>query len=83
MYLWHMDVLGLRVESELQLPAYTTAAATPDLSRICDLRRTLWQCQILNPLSKARDQTHILMDTSQVLDLLSHEGKSCIVSFER
>ena len=25
-----------------------------------------WQCQILNPLSKARDQTCILMDTSQI-----------------
>ena len=25
-----------------------------------------WQCQILNPLSKARDRTHIIMDTSQV-----------------
>ena len=29
-----------------------------------------------NPLSEARDQTHILMDTSQVLNLLSLSGKS-------
>ena len=28
--------------------------------------------QILNPLSKARNQTHILMDTSRVLNPLSH-----------
>ena len=28
--LGHMEVLSLRAESELQLPAYTTAAATPD-----------------------------------------------------
>ena len=44
-------VPGLRVELELQLPAYTTdtAIATPDLSRICDLNRSLWQCQILKP----------------------------------
>ena len=26
----------------------------------------LWQRQILNPMSKARDQTHVLMDASQV-----------------
>ena len=27
--------------------------------------RSSWQCLILNPLSEARDRTHILMDTSQ------------------
>ena len=27
---------------------------------------SLWQHQMLNPLSEARDQTHILLDTSQV-----------------
>ena len=31
---------------------------------------------ILNPLSQARDQTHVLMDTSRVLNLLSHNGNS-------
>ena len=55
-----MEVPELRVESELRLPAYTTA--TPDLSHICDLCCTLRQRQILNPLSEARDQTHIFMD---------------------
>ena len=45
----------LGVESEVQLPAYTTTTATPDLSRICDLHHRLQQCQILNPLSKTRD----------------------------
>ena len=34
---WHMEVPRLRVESELQLLAYTTATAMPDLSHICDL----------------------------------------------
>ena len=43
--------------------AYTTATATQDLSHICDLYRNLGQQGILNPLSEARDQTHILMDT--------------------
>ena len=31
-HLWHMEVLRLGVELELQLPAYTTATATPDVS---------------------------------------------------
>ena len=35
--LWHMEVPTLGVESELQLPSYTTATATPDLSCVCDL----------------------------------------------
>ena len=29
-------------------------------SQICDLHHNLWQYQILNPLSKAKDQTCIL-----------------------
>ena len=44
------------------------------LSCICSIHHSLWQCQILNPLSKARDRTHILMATSQVLNLLNHNG---------
>ena len=54
---WHMEVLKLGVESKLQLPAYTTAAATPDPSHICDLYCSSQQCQILNPLRKARGHT--------------------------
>ena len=58
----HMEVPGPGVESEPQLQAYTTATSTPDLSCICDLGHSLQQCWILNPLSKARDQIHILTD---------------------
>ena len=38
-YLQHMEVPGLGVETELQLQAYATATATatPDPSRFCDL----------------------------------------------
>ena len=50
-----------RAELELQLPAYTTATATLDLRCSCDLHCSLWQCWILNPLSKTRDWIHILM----------------------
>ena len=71
-----MEVPRLRVKLELQLPTYATASATPDLSHICNLCRSLQQRQILNPLSKARDWTHILMDTGQVPNPLSHNGNS-------
>ena len=54
------------VEVELQLPAYATATAMRDPSCICNLHHSSQQHWILNPLSDARDQTHVLMDTSQV-----------------
>ena len=64
---WHMEVPRLGVESKLQLLAYTTAtAATWDSGHVCNLQHSSWQRQILNPLSKARDQTHIVMDPSRV-----------------
>ena len=43
--------------------AYATATATPDPSRICNLRHSLRQYWILNQLSKASNGTHILTDT--------------------
>ena len=71
-----MDVLGLAVGSELQLPAYSRATVAGDPSRVCDLHHSSQQRQSLNPRSEARDGTHILMDTSQVLNSLSHGGNS-------
>ena len=65
-YPWHMEVPRLGVKWKLQLPAYTIATAMPDLSRVYDLHHSSWQCWILNPLIQARDQTYILMDTSQI-----------------
>ena len=62
--LQHVEVPRLVVELELQLPAYTTATAMPDLSSIFDLHHSSRQCQILSPLSEARDQ--MLTDASQV-----------------
>ena len=55
---------AIGVESELQLLAFATAMK--DLSHVCNLHHRSQQYQILNPLSRARDQTHILTDTSQV-----------------
>ena len=52
-----MEVPRLGVESELQLAAYTTATAMPDLSCVCDLCLGSRQRQILNPLSEAKDGT--------------------------
>ena len=61
-----MEVPRLGVELELQLPAYTTAIATPDPSGVYDLHHSSWQRQILNPLSEAWDGTGVLMDASQI-----------------
>ena len=71
-----MAVPRLGVKWELQLLAYTTVTAMPELSHICDLYHSSWQFQILNPLSEDRNQSHILMDTSQVCNLLSHNRNS-------
>ena len=65
-HLRHMEVPRLGVESELQLPAYITATAMWDLSHVCNLHYSSWPCQILNPLSDAKDGTHILIHISQV-----------------
>ena len=63
-YTWHIEGPRLGVKMELQ--------------QAC-LHCSSQQCQILNPWSKARNGTCILMDTSWVLNLLRHNGNS--VSF--
>ena len=65
-HLQHMEVPRLGVKLEIQVAAYMTALAMWDPSHIWDLQHSSQQCQIPNPLSKVRDQTHVLMDTSQV-----------------
>ena len=61
-----MEVPRLGVEPELQLPACAIATATWDQSLICNLYYSSWSLWLLNPLSEARDWTHILMDTSRI-----------------
>ena len=46
--------------------AYTIATAMQDPSHVCNLHHCSGQCQILNPLSEARDRTHNLMALSQI-----------------
>ena len=41
-----MEILGLGVELELQLPACTTATTMSDLSHVCDLDHSSQQHQI-------------------------------------
>ena len=55
-------------ESELKLPSYTTATATPDLSHVCHLQlmATLDPEPDPWPICEARDGTCVLMDTSQI-----------------
>ena len=56
LHLQHMEGPRVEVEMELQLPSWATAQ----------------QRQILNPLGEARDRSHVVMDTSQVHNLVSH-----------
>ena len=51
-------------------------AATWDLSCVCAICHSSWQCWILNPLNGARGRTSILTDTSRVHCPLSHSGNS-------
>ena len=61
-----MEVPRLGVESELPVLPCATATAKQKLSLICSLHHSSWRRRILNPLSEARDQTRILMDTIRV-----------------
>ena len=60
-HLRQMEVPRLGVEMELQLLAYATVTAMQDLSHVCDLYHSSWQCQILNLLTESRAQTCNLM----------------------
>ena len=74
LHLQHMEVPGPRVESELQLPAYTTATATPHMSCIYNLCCSLRLCWILKPMIEpATSQKH------WVLNLVSHNRNSLYI----
>ena len=78
--MWRLPRLG--VKSELHLPAYTTATATPGPNHVCDLHHSSWQRRILNPLIEARDQTRNFMVPSRIRFHCAKKGTPTIVSFE-
>ena len=54
LHLRHMEVPRLGVESEQQLPTYTTIIAAQDPNGVCDLYHSSWQHGTLNPVSKGQ-----------------------------
>ena len=62
----HMEVprLGVKIRATAASLHHSHRNAGSDPHRI-QLHHSSWQCQIPNPLSKARDRTHILLDTSR------------------
>ena len=70
---------GSQVRGRIRAAAaspYATARAALDPSCVCELHHRSWQHWILNPLSDARDRTHMLLGASWVCNLLSHSGNS-------
>ena len=61
LHLQHMKDPRIGVKWELQPLAFTRATATPYLSLVFDLHHSSRQPQVVNPLSRARDQTCNLM----------------------
>ena len=66
----------LGFESELQPLAYATAIAHQIQATSMTYAALHGHAWILNPLSKAGDQTHIIMDTGWVLNPLNHSKNS-------
>ena len=62
----HVEAPRLVVQLKLQLPAYSRATATPDLSHVWDSHHSSRQRCIFNPLSEARDRNCNLMVPSQI-----------------
>ena len=80
LHLRHMEVPRLEVKKELQLPAYVIATTMQDPRCICHVHHSSQQCQIPNPLSKARDQTQILMDSSWICFCCTTTGTDTVLS---
>ena len=77
LHLWHKEILRLGDELEPPLPAYATATAMEDPSRICNIHHSSRQGQILNLPSKARDQTGNLMVLSRFVSAAPRLGTPC------
>ena len=75
-HLWHMEVLRLGVQLELQLPAYVTATAMQDLSRVCNLHHSSQQCQIQTPTTLNKQTNHTPYDI-QIVYVFPNAFFSC------
>ena len=73
--LWHKKVPRLGSIGAAAAGLYHSRSNSGSESYL-SLHHSSWQHWILKLLSEARDRTHILMDTSGVLNLLSHNGNS-------
>ena len=75
-YLQHREIPRLGVESELALLSTLQPQQCQIQATSVAHTRAQGNAGFLNPLHKARDQTHVLMDSSQILHLLSNNGIS-------
>ena len=75
-HLWHMKVPRLRSNQSCNCWPRPQSRPCQIQAKVCDLGHSSRQCQIFNLLGEAREQTHILMDTSWVLKPLSHDENS-------
>ena len=78
---WRMKVPRLGVGSERPLPAYTTATAMQDPSRVCDPHHHSRHRQIPDPLGEARDSTYILADARGIPFRCATMGTPSIIFF--
>ena len=72
-----MEVPRPGIKLELQLLAYVTATAMPDLSHIYKIHHSLQQCQIFNPMSEAS----ILTDTMSLCPVVLSHNRNSFFSF--
>uniref|UniRef100_A0A8D1MFT3 dynamin GTPase n=1 Tax=Sus scrofa TaxID=9823 RepID=A0A8D1MFT3_PIG len=73
--LWHMEVPSLGSNRSCR-PMPDPLQHQIRAACVCDLHHSSRQRQILNPLSKARDQTRNLMVPSRIRFPLCHNGNS-------
>ena len=76
LHLQHVEVPRLGVNMELQLPAYTTATATPDLSHICHLHHSYRNARSLTQWARPGIEPTSSLILCWVLNHLSHNGNS-------
>ena len=77
-YLQHMEV---KAKGQIRAGLCHSHSSTRSKLHLCPVLQLAATLRCLNPLREIRDRTHILVDTSQVLNLLSHSGNSLTIIF--